>query len=81
MTGIRADLRALPWWAVGGLVLLAAVVLALRIVGLAVCVLVDTVERVEIALSAAAGIAPLGGSSWPLTDPPIPGWNPTGGAR
>ncbi|AEH11627.1 MULTISPECIES: hypothetical protein [Protofrankia] len=81
MTGIRADLRSLPWWAAAGLALLAVVVLALRVVGLAVCVLVDTVERVEIALSAAAGIAPLGGSSWPLTDSSIPGWTVKGGAR
>jgi hypothetical protein len=80
MTGVRADLRSLPWWATGGLVVLAVVVLALRVAGLLVCVLVDAAERVEVEVSARAGIAPLGGSSWPLSDAPIPGWTP-GGAR
>ncbi|WP_045876668.1 hypothetical protein [Pseudofrankia sp. DC12] len=72
MSGIRADLARVPWWATGLLVLLAVLVLVLRVAGLAVCLVVDTAERVELAASNRAGIAPLGGSSWPLTDVPTP---------
>ncbi|MDT3438333.1 hypothetical protein [Pseudofrankia sp. BMG5.37] len=66
MTSIRMDLGRLPWPVALGLVLLAGVVLALRVAGLAVCLIVDGFMRLELAVSAAAGIAPLGGSSWPL---------------
>ena len=62
MTSIRADLRALPLWLAVGLVLVAAVVLLLRVVGLAVCVVVDSAERCEAALTGAVGIAPLAAS-------------------
>ncbi|WP_250283167.1 hypothetical protein [Frankia sp. CiP1_Cm_nod2] len=75
MTSIRADLRALPWWAAVGLVLLAVVVLALRIAGLLVLAVVDAAQRIEIAVSTAAGIAPLAASTVILpADAPMPGW-------
>ncbi len=62
-TGVRADLRRLPWWAPGPLVLFAAIVLALRIVGLAVALVVDIAERLDVAVGTAAGISPLGAST------------------
>ncbi|TCJ36856.1 hypothetical protein [Parafrankia sp. BMG5.11] len=68
MNGIRADLRSLPLWCAGVLVVLAAVVLVVRAAGLLVCVLVDAAERVEAAASGAAGIRPLGASVVVLPD-------------
>ncbi|OHV21195.1 hypothetical protein BBK14_07905 [Parafrankia soli] len=73
MNGIRADLRSLPLWCAGLLVALAVVVLMLRAAGLLVCLLVevaglaacrvvDGAERVEAAVSAAAGVRPLAAS-------------------
>ncbi|MEX5637923.1 hypothetical protein [Parafrankia sp. FMc2] len=62
--GVLDDLRALPWWATGVLVLLASVVLALRIVGLIVATIVDAAERADIAATSAAGIGPLAASVW-----------------
>ncbi|WP_131769203.1 hypothetical protein [Candidatus Protofrankia californiensis] len=76
---IRADLRSLPWWATAGIVVLAVVVLALRIVGLVVVAVVDAAERIEVAVSTAAGISPLGASTLILpADVPVPGWTPGG---
>ncbi len=60
--GIRADLRALPWWCAAGLVLLAVLVLALRAAGLLVCAVVDAADRFEAAVSGTAGIRPLAAS-------------------
>ncbi len=69
MTGgaMQADLRRLPLRVVLPLVLLALAVLALRAVGLAVAVVVTTAERLDVAAATAAGIAPLGASTWLLT--------------
>ncbi len=73
MTDVRAELRTLPWWATGGIVVLAVVVLALRIVGLVVVAVVDAAERIEVAVSIAAGISPLGASTLVLpVDVPVP---------
>ncbi len=72
-TGVRADLRALPWWATGPLVLFAVVVLALRIVGLTVAVVVDLAERLDVAVGTAAGISPLGASTV-LLPADLPTW-------
>jgi hypothetical protein len=60
--GIRADLRALPWWVATGLVVLAVVVLAVRAAGLVVLAVVDAAERFEAAVSGAAGVRPLAAS-------------------
>ncbi|ABW15610.1 hypothetical protein Franean1_6268 [Parafrankia sp. EAN1pec] len=62
MTGIRADLRQLPWPLAGTLVLLGVVVLALRAAGLLVLAVVDTAERIEAAVCAAVGVRPLAAS-------------------
>ncbi|THJ71579.1 hypothetical protein [Candidatus Frankia alpina] len=62
MTGVRADLRSVPWLLAVLLVGLASVVLALRVAGLAVLVIVDAAERIEVAASTAVGIAPLAAS-------------------
>ncbi|WP_163548352.1 hypothetical protein [Candidatus Frankia nodulisporulans] len=79
MTGdVRGDLRRLPWWLAIALALLAIAVLALRAVGLVVAVVVTTAERIDAAAATAAGIAPLGASTWLLTDLPVPGWTPRG---
>ena len=59
---IAEELRRLRFLGVVVLVLLAVIVLAARIVGLLVVVLVDGVERAERALSARLGVLPLGGS-------------------
>ena len=78
---VRAELRSLPWWAVSGIVLVAVVVLVLRVVGLVVAAVVDVAERVDVAISTAAGISPLGASTLILPlDLSVPGWTP-GGAR
>ncbi|KJE20345.1 hypothetical protein FF36_05319 [Frankia torreyi] len=76
---VRGDLRRLRWYVAIGLGLLAAVVLALRVVGLVVAVVVTTAERVDVAAATAAGIRPLGASTWLLpADMPVPGWTPRG---
>lgn len=80
MSSVQADLRALPWWAVAPLILFAVLVLAVRIAGLAVAFVVDVAERLDMAVATAAGISPLGASTWLLPpDTPIPGWTPRGG--
>ena len=87
MTGdVRGDLRRLPWWAALLLGLLATVVLALRVVGLivaiterVVAVVVTTAERVDVAAATAAGIRPLGASTWLIPTGTVPGWTPRGG--
>ncbi len=61
--GVQADLRRLPWWATGPLVLLAVTVLALRATGLAVALIVDLAERLDVAVGTATGISPLGAST------------------
>ncbi|WP_163552033.1 hypothetical protein [Candidatus Frankia alpina] len=67
MTGsVQADLRRLPWWATGSVIVLALIVLALRAVGLAVALVVDIAERIDVAVGTAAGISPLGASTWLL---------------
>ncbi|MCK9898374.1 hypothetical protein [Frankia sp. AgB32] len=63
MSGARAELRRLPWWAAITVVLLGLIVLALRTAGLAVLLLVDLVERLDVAVGTAAGISPLGAST------------------
>lgn len=62
MNGIRRDLRSVPFLMAVGLVLLAVLVLLLRSVCLLVCVVTDGAQRVEVALSGAAGIGPLAAS-------------------
>ena len=59
---IAEELRRLRFLGVVVLVALAVIVLAARIVGLLVVVLVDGVERAERVLSARLGVIPLGGS-------------------
>ncbi|KJE25548.1 hypothetical protein FF36_00164 [Frankia torreyi] len=74
-TGVRADLRRLPWWALGPVIALALIVLALRAVGLAVALVVDIAERIDVAVGTAAGISPLGASTVLLpADVPAPAW-------
>ena len=62
MTSIRDDLRSLPFLLALAVVVIAVLVLVLRVVGLAVCVVVDGAERVEAAVTGAVGIAPLAAS-------------------
>ncbi|SBW17222.1 putative membrane protein [Candidatus Protofrankia californiensis] len=79
---VQADLRRLPWWVTVPLVLIALVVLALRAVGLVVAVVVTTAERLDVAAAVAAGIAPLGASTWLLSAAvPAPDWTRPGGDR
>ena len=59
---VSEELRRLRFLGVVVLVLLAVIVLAARIVGLLVVVLVDGVERAERVLSSRLGVIPLGGS-------------------
>ncbi len=74
-TGVRADLRRLPWWALGPVIALALIVLGLRAVGLAVALVVDIAERIDVAVGTAAGISPLGASTVLLpADVPAPTW-------
>ncbi|AEH10998.1 MULTISPECIES: hypothetical protein [Protofrankia] len=69
MTSIRDDLRSLPVLLAFVVVVVAIPVLALRIVGLAVCVVVDGAERIEAAVTGAVGIPPLAASLIVLTPP------------
>ncbi|WP_261562739.1 hypothetical protein [Frankia tisae] len=80
MTGdVRGDLRRLPWYVAIGLGFLAAAVLALRVVGLVVAVVVTTAERLDVAAATAAGIRPLGASTWLLpADMTVPDLFPRG---
>jgi ABC-type protease/lipase transport system fused ATPase/permease subunit len=68
---IRGDLRRLPLWAAFGLVVLALVVLAIRMVALLAClidvavaVLADLACRAETAATTKAGIAPLAATTF-----------------
>lgn len=70
MTGIRADLRRLPWPLATALVLLGVMVLALRAAGLLVLAVVDCAERIEAGICHAAGVRPLAASVVVLPD----GW-------
>lgn len=59
---IASELRRLHYLGALVLVVLAIVVLAARIVGLVVVLVVDGIERAERTLSARLGVTPLGGS-------------------
>lgn len=63
MSSIPADLRRLPWWIAAPVVALAVVVLALRIVGLLVALVVTYAERADTAVGRLTGISPLGAST------------------
>lgn len=66
MSTVRLDLRSLRWWVATAVVILTLIVLVIRIVGLVVIVVVDLAERVEITVACAAGITPLGTSTFAL---------------
>ncbi|EFC85729.1 hypothetical protein [Parafrankia sp. EUN1f] len=78
---VRDDLRRLPLWLTVPVVLIALAVLTLRAVGLVVALVVTAVERVDVAVATAAGISPLGASTWLLsTATPTPAdWTHPGG--
>lgn len=64
MNGVRAQLRALPWWAPTLLLLLGAVVLAVRVAACAALIVADAAERAD-ALARSAGSALMDGGQRP----------------